>query len=69
MQIAPKSGLILTPQVRAEKAKAIADLEEALHRRPEEIDTTVTKVAPIFVEPLNNPPACAEGDSAHFSAR
>lgn len=52
IECTPKSGLILHSQVKESKAKAIVDLEDALHRKPEEIDRPFERKAPIFVEPL-----------------
>ena len=38
LQIAPGVGLITQSQVKAEKAKAIQDLEDSLHRVPEDME-------------------------------
>lgn len=64
-----KSGLITKPQIRDDKVKAILDLEESLHRSYQETPGDRPKVAPVFIEPLKNPPLLKEGENAHFSAR
>lgn len=69
LQCTPKAGLILHPQVREEKAKAINELEEWLHRQIEPPVEIKEKVAPVFIEPLQNPPPLREGENAYFSAR
>lgn len=69
LQVAPKSGLILHPQVRDEKVKAVNELEEWLHRQIEPPVEVKEKVAPVFIEPLQNPPPLREGENAYFSAR
>ncbi|VDO27823.1 unnamed protein product [Haemonchus placei] len=68
IKVAPSSGLILHPQ-NEQKAKAVSDLEEVLHRKPEETVVEVKEVMPVFIEPLSAPVECEEGDRAHFTAR
>ncbi|KAK6037027.1 immunoglobulin I-set domain protein, partial [Cooperia oncophora] len=68
IKVAPSSGLILHPQ-NEQKAKAVSDLEEVLHRKPEEAVVEVKEAMPVFIEPLSAPVECDEGDRAHFTAR
>ncbi|KJH46031.1 immunoglobulin I-set domain protein [Dictyocaulus viviparus] len=68
ISVEPSSGLILHPQSE-QKAKAVEELEEFLHQRPEEVPETVKEVMPVFIEPLSAPVECEEGDRAHFTAR
>ncbi|PIO69613.1 immunoglobulin I-set domain protein, partial [Teladorsagia circumcincta] len=68
IKVAPSSGLILHPQ-NEQKAKAVSDLEEILHRKPEEAVVEVKEAMPVFIEPLSAPVECDEGDRAHFTAR
>uniref|UniRef100_A0A1I7XLF8 Immunoglobulin I-set domain protein n=1 Tax=Heterorhabditis bacteriophora TaxID=37862 RepID=A0A1I7XLF8_HETBA len=66
--VEPSSGLILHSQ-NEQKAKAVEELEEVLHRKPEEILEEIKEAMPVFIEPLSAPIECAEGDRAHFTAR
>ncbi|WKY10685.1 hypothetical protein Q1695_002781 [Nippostrongylus brasiliensis] len=68
IKVEPGSGLILHPQ-NEQKAKAVDQLEEILHRKPEETVVEVKEAMPVFIEPLSAPVDCDEGDRAHFTAR
>uniref|UniRef100_A0A158P8T2 Titin n=1 Tax=Angiostrongylus cantonensis TaxID=6313 RepID=A0A158P8T2_ANGCA len=68
ISVEPSSGLILHPQ-NEQKAKAVEELEDFLHRRPEEVSEAIKEVMPVFIEPLSAPIECEEGDRAHFTAR
>ncbi|VDO67652.1 unnamed protein product [Heligmosomoides polygyrus] len=68
IKVEPSSGLILHPQ-NEQKAKAVDELEEILHRVPEETVVEVKEAMPVFIEPLSAPVECDEGDRAHFTAR
>ncbi|KIH49967.1 immunoglobulin I-set domain protein, partial [Ancylostoma duodenale] len=52
-----------------QKARAVEELEEILHRRPEEVTEELKEAVPVFIEPLSAPVECEEGDRAHFTAR
>lgn len=69
LQCAPRGGLILHPQVAQGKVQAIQNLEESLHRTYDHIPKDVQKQAPVFIEPLQNPPPLREGENAYFSAK
>uniref|UniRef100_F1KPJ7 Titin n=1 Tax=Ascaris suum TaxID=6253 RepID=F1KPJ7_ASCSU len=66
--IATKESLILLPQDEG-KARAVQQLEDALHRKPEEVIVEEKRTVPVFIEPLSAPVSCEEGDRVHFSAR
>ncbi|EYC08130.1 hypothetical protein Y032_0067g131 [Ancylostoma ceylanicum] len=68
IKVEPSSGLILHPQ-NEQKARAVEELEEILHRRPEEVTEELKEAMPVFIEPLSAPVECEEGDRAHFTAR
>uniref|UniRef100_A0A183TXY2 Immunoglobulin I-set domain protein n=1 Tax=Toxocara canis TaxID=6265 RepID=A0A183TXY2_TOXCA len=68
LAIAAKEGLLLQPQDEG-KARAVQQLEDTLHRKPEEVVVEERKAVPVFIEPLTAPVTCEEGDRAHFSAR
>lgn len=51
------------------KARAVQQLEDALHRKPEEVIVEEKRTVPVFIEPLSAPVSCEEGDRVHFSAR
>lgn len=69
LQCAAKGSLILEPQVRDEKVRAIMQLEENLKRTYQETPSELEKRAPVFLEPLQNLPPCQEGDHVYFSAK
>lgn len=56
-------------QVKEQKQRAIADLEDKLRRRPAPHEVQLQKIAPAFIEPLKDHPVLREGESAYFSAR
>ncbi|ETN87097.1 hypothetical protein NECAME_01255 [Necator americanus] len=68
IKVEPSSGLILHPQ-NEQKARAVEELEEILHRRPEEVAEEIKEAMPVFIQPLSAPVECEEGDRAHFTAR
>lgn len=82
-EVAPKEGILTQPLVRSKpprphaymghfqdekKAQAVQQLEDYLHRRPEETEADKQERMPVFVEPLSAPVQCESGDSVHFSA-
>lgn len=69
LQCAPRGGLILQPQVRDEKLQAIHQLEQSLHRTYDHVSHDKQRQAPVFIEPLQNPPPLREGENAYFSAK
>ncbi|CAJ0586229.1 unnamed protein product, partial [Mesorhabditis spiculigera] len=68
VKVEGKSGLLLGPQSE-QKAAAVEQLEERLHRHDDAVIDEEKEVMPVFVEPLNAPQTVEEGDRAHFSAR
>lgn len=68
LQVQKGDRLLLAPQ-REDKARAVAELEESLGRRPEAAELALEGRMPVFVQPLAGPADCVQGERAHFTAR
>ena len=63
LEIARGDSLFLESQHEG-KARAVADLEDRLHMRPEEVELPLDQRMPVFVQPLAGPAECMQGERA-----